>query len=174
MQNIKYSKTLFDLSLQYNCTGIIESQLKSIAYLFNKTSAFRLVLISKRLDKQTKIDVISKALSMFEPLIIEFICMIIKNNLANELINIISRFNRLARMHLDAQNVEIITAHKLSEEEIESLSESICNALKAKPKINVKQNPDMIGGMRLRVGNKIFDNSVSYQINQLKKTLHNM
>ena len=174
MRNIKYAKTLFNLSLQYNCIEVIEGQLKSIACLFNKTSTFRLFLISKRLDKQTKIDVVSKTLSMFEPLIVEFICMIIKNNLANELIDIISRFNRLASMHLDAQNVEIITAHKLSEKEIESLSESICNALKAKPKINVKQNPDMIGGMRLRVGNKIFDNSVSYQINQLKKTLHNM
>ena len=41
-------------------------------------------------------------------------------------------------------------------------------------KINKMLDSKLIGGMKLRIGNKIFDNSISYQINQLKKTLHNM
>ena len=172
--NNKYAKTLFDLCLKHNCLGLIQDQLKSIAYLFNKTSVFRLVLISKKLDNKTKINVVTNALSIFEPLIVEFISIIIKNNLSNELMDIIFRFNRLVRVHPDVQSVDITTAHKLSEEEIQSLSESISRVLNAKPKINIKEDLNMIGGIKLRVGNKIFDNSISYQINQLKKTLHNM
>ena len=94
-QNNKYAKTLLELCLKHGCVGIMQDQLKSIAYLFNKNSAFRLVLISKRLDNKTKINVISNALSVFEPLTIEFISIVIKNNLSNELMDIISRFNRL-------------------------------------------------------------------------------
>ena len=172
--NNKYAKTLLELCLKHGCVGIMQDQLKSIAYLFNKTSAFRLVLISKRLDNKTKINVISNALSVFEPLTIEFISIVIKNNLSNELMDIISRFNRLVGMHSDVQNIDVTTAHKLSEEEIQSLSESIFRVLNTKPKINIKEDSDMIGGIKLRVGNKIFDNSINYQINQLKKTLHNM
>ena len=173
-QNNKYAKTLFDLCLKHNCLGLIQDQLKSIAYLFNKTSAFRLALISKRLDNKTKINVVTKALSIFEPLIVEFISIIIKNNLSNDLIDIISRFNRLTAIHSDVKGVDITTAHKLSEEEIQTLSESISRTLNARPKINVKEDLEIIGGIKLRIGNKIFDNSISYQINQLKKTLHNM
>ena len=92
----------------------------------------------------------------------------------SDLIDIISRFNRLTAMHSDVQGVHITTAHKLSEEEIQTLSESISRTLNARPKINVKEDLEIIGGIKLRVGNKIFDNSISYQINQLKKTLHNM
>ena len=172
--NNKYAKTLLELCLKHGCVGIMQDQLKSIAYLFNKTSAFRLVLISKRLDNKTKINVISNALSVFEPLTIEFISIVIKNNLSNELMDIISRFNRLVGMDSDVQNIDVTTAHKLSEEEIQSLSESIFRVLNTKPKINIKEDSDMIGGIKLRVGNKIFDNSINYQINQLKKTLHNM
>ena len=172
--NNKYAKTLFDLCSKHNCVGMVQNQLRAIAYLFNKTSAFRLVLITKRLDNQTKINVVKNALPMFEPLIIEFISIIIKNNLSNGLIDIISRFNRLASMNSDIKNIDITTANKLSNEELQSLSESISSILNAKPKINIKEDSDMIGGIKLRVGNKIFDNSVSYQINQLKKTLHNM
>tara|TARA_Y100000590_G_scaffold407873_3_gene498541 strand:+ start:5174 stop:5701 length:528 start_codon:yes stop_codon:yes gene_type:complete len=172
--NNKYAKTLFDLSLQYKCTEMVQNQLKSIAHLFNKSSAFRLVLISKRLDIKTKVNVISKTLIKFNPLIIEFISIIINNNLANELLDIIYKFNRLTSSNLQTDNVDVIIAHKLNKDDIDSLSESIYNALNAKPKINVKHDANIIGGMKLRVGNKIFDNSVSYQINQLKKTLHNM
>ena len=167
--NNKYAKTLFDLCLKHNCLGLIQDQLKSIASLFNKASVFRLVLISKKLDNKTKINVVTNALSIFEPLIVEFISIIIKNNLSNELMDIISRFNRLVRVHSDVQSVDITTAHKLSEEEIQSLSESIFIVLNTKPKINIKEDLNMIGGIKLRVGNKIFDNSISYQINQLKK-----
>ena len=48
------------------------------------------------------------------------------------------------------------------------------NTMKEMDYINVKEDLEIIGGIKLRIGNKIFDNSISYQINQLKKTLHNM
>ena len=70
--------------------------------------------------------------------------------------------------------MEITTSEKLTETDLERVSQTICNKLNTIPKINLKIDPDMIGGIKLRVGNKIFDNSVSYQIKQLKKTLHNM
>ena len=62
----------------------------------------------------------------------------------------------------------------LTETNLEYISQTICNKLNSNPKINIKTDPNIIGGIKLRVGNKIFDNSVSYQIKQLKKTLHNM
>ena len=51
--------------------------------------------------------------------------------------DIISRFNRLAAMNSDTQNVDITTAYKLDEEVIKSLTKSIHDALNAKPKINI-------------------------------------
>ena len=70
--------------------------------------------------------------------------------------------------------VDIITATKLSDEEIKSLSIKIDGILNNSPSVNNIEDPSIIGGLKLRVGNNVFDNSVSYQINQLKKTLHNM
>ena len=172
--NHQYAKTLFDLCKKSNSIFIIQKQLQSIVYLFNKTPAFRLVLITKRLDNKSKVEIITNTLSMFEPLTIEFLSIIINNNSVNELLNIISRFNRLVFSYSDIQDVDITTAYKLEIQEIQSLSETICNILNSNPKINIITDPHVIGGMKLRVGNKIFDNSISYQINQLKKTLHNM
>ena len=145
-----------------------------VNYLFNKVPAFRLVLITKRIDNQNKVNILKNALKMFNPLIVEFLSIIVINNQTNNLLNIISRFNRLVNLQSDIKEIDIITANKLDEQEIQALSQTICNKLNSNPKINTLNDPDLIGGIKLRIGNKIFDNSISYQINQLKKNLHNM
>ena len=90
------------------------------------------------------------------------------------LLNIISKFNRLVNLRSDFKEIDIVTATRLDDQDIQNLSKTIHNKLNSNPKINIINDPNIIGGMKLRIGNKIFDNSVSYQINQLKKSLHNM
>ena len=175
MQNNQhYAKTLFELGQKANCISVIQDQLKTFEYLFTKVPAFRLVLITKRLDNQNKINIVKNTLTMFDHLILEFISIIIKNNQINNLLNIILRFNRLVATYENIQEVDIITAGQLDENEIQALSQSICNKLASSSKINIIKDPEIIGGVKLRVGNKIFDNSISHQIKQLKKTLHNL
>ena len=63
MQNSQqYAKTLFELGQKANCVSMLQSQLKSLQYLFNKVPAFRLVLITKRLDSQNKINIVKTLL----------------------------------------------------------------------------------------------------------------
>ena len=106
---------------------------------------------------------------MLDPLTLEFLNIIIENNYSNELLNIISRFNHLSESQLGLNKVDIITATKLSDEEMKSLSIKIDGILNNSPSVNNIEDPSIIGGLKLRVGNNVFDNSVSYQINQLKK-----
>ena len=75
-----YAKTLFDLCSKNNHAAVMKDQLKSIVYLYNKVPAFRLVLITKRINNKDKINIISKALNKFDLLLVEFLSIIIENN----------------------------------------------------------------------------------------------
>ena len=170
----KYAKTLFDICTNANCINSINQELKILANLYNKSSAFRMVLITKRLNNKDKVEIVSKTLKSFNAIIIEFLSIIISNNQSNKILDIISKFNYLVNTHADLKDVEITTANSLNEESISSLIENLKLHLKTKQKIKIKTDQKIIGGIKLRIGNTIFDNSVSYQIKQLKKTLHNM
>ena len=172
--NHKYAKSLFDISVKANTVLAVKKELQLVAYLFKKTSTFRLNIITKKIDLNKKVDIIKNTLTMLSPLTLEFLTIIINNNQSNDLLNIISKFNHISDSHLGINKVDIITATKLGEEELNSLSQKIDGILKNSPSVNNIADPKIIGGIKLRVGNNIFDNSVSYQINQLKKTLHNM
>ena len=172
--NRHYAKTLFELSKNSNCSSLVHGQLKSLEYLFNKVPFFRMILITKRLGNQDKINIVKNSLTMFEPIVVEFLSIIINKNQINHLLNIIQSFYRLDNASSDIKEVEIITANKIDENTQQTLIQSICDKLNTDQKINIINDPSIIGGTQLRVGNKIFDNSISYQINQLKKTLHNL
>ena len=172
--NYKYAKTLFDLSLKANSVSKIKNELKVVAYLYSKVSAFRLVFITKRIDVEKKSNILSNALGKFEPLVVEFILILINNNQTNNLLDIIYRFNNMSNSDSSSKKVEITTANELDNLQLEHIQNAIYSKLGFKPKINKMTDSKLIGGMKLRIGNKVFDNSISYQINQLKKTLHNM
>ena len=172
--NSRYAKTLFDICKKLDCISKVHNDLNFIACLYTKTPEFRLVLITKRLSKQNKIDIMTNSLKQFNPIVVELLSMIILNNQTNALLGIIVKFNRLVNISSDIKKIEIITATSLNEEMLNSLQEVLKMNLKSKLKINTKADPKIIGGIKLRIGNKIFDNSVNYQIRQLEKTLHNM
>ena len=172
--NYKYAKTLFDLSKQTNSVNKIKNELKAVAYLYNKVSAFRLVLITKRINAENKSNIICNALNKFEPLIVEFVLILIKNNQTNNLLDIIMRFNNMCSADSNMNKISVTTANKLNDSQLDNIANIIYSKIGFKPEIDQFTDSELIGGIKLRIGNKIFDNSVSYQINQLKKTLHNM
>ena len=172
--NYKYAKTLFDLSKQTNSVNKIKNELKAVAYLYNKVSAFKLVLITKRINAENKSNIICNALNKFEPLIVEFVLILIKNNQTNNLLDIIMRFNNMCNADSNMNKISVTTASKLNDSQLDNIANIIYSKIGFKPEIDQFTDSELIGGIKLRIGNKIFDNSVSYQINQLKKTLHNM
>ena len=170
----KYAKAIFNISNKAKKITETQKELQLIAYLYKKNSAFRLLFITKKINSNQKTEIINKVLNMLSPLTLEFLKIIINNNQSNELLNVIKKFNHLSESYLGVNKVDIITAAKLSDQELNELSQTLSGVLNNSLSINNITDPNIIGGMKLRVGNNVFDNSVNYQINQLKKTLHNM
>ena len=81
----KYAKVLFDSCAKSKLLNTIQNELSHIEYLFAKVPVFRLVLITKRINNENKVKIISNALKDFNPIVIEFLSAIINNNQSNEL-----------------------------------------------------------------------------------------
>ena len=171
----KYVYSLYNVSKQNQCIGKHKNQLQLIDCLYKKIPIFRLVLISKRINNDNKINIIKHTLkNKCDVVIIELLSIIIKDDLVKELPNIVKRYNNIVSSESDIQSIDVITANDLNEEEKNIISKKILNQFKNNPDINIIKDLNLIGGMKLKVGNKIFDNSISNQLKQLKRALHNM
>jgi len=118
----KYAKALYNSCKDSKSLPTIQKQLYNVEYLFKKVPVFRVILITKRINNEEKQQIIKAALTQFSPIIIEFISIMIKENLSNKLLNIISRFNRLVNMRADLQKIDIITAQKIEKSYLDNIA----------------------------------------------------
>ena len=170
----KYAYTLFELAQKNNSINLVSQQIDILYFLYNKIPLFRMILITKRLKNEQKISVIKNSLLDLNVMLIEFLTLIINGEQINNLLLIINKFKSLTKNHVSTNSVDIITAIELEKSTIDSITKTLFKQLDGKPKINMIVDKNIVGGVKLRFGNKIFDNSITYQINQLKKNLHNI
>ena len=164
----KYSNTLFQLAKQNDLLELVTEQLYYIKSIYKTEPEFRLLFESKRISIDSKTIILKKVLHNFHSLVIEFVLIILTKQSSNDLIVIIDKFLKLSQKYLNDKQVEIITVDKLSEELISELSTKLNCEIKS------SIDESIIGGIKIRKGNQIFDNSISFQINNLKKTLYNL
>ena len=164
----KYSNTLFQLAKQHDLLELVTEQLYCIKFIYKTEPEFRLLFESKRINIDSKTIILKKVLHNFNNLIIEFLLIVLEQKSSKDLIVIIEKFLQLSQKHLNDKQVELITANKLSEELINELSTELNCEIKS------SIDESIIGGIKIRKGNQIFDNSISFQINNLKKTLYNL
>ena len=165
---LTYSNTLFNIANKYDLLNQITSDLGKIKYLYKTESNFRLLFESKRINNETKQNILKSVFTTFNDVVVEFLCIIIEQKHAQYLIQIIDKFIKLSKKAQHAHEIEVITANQLDE--------NLINELSSKLNCTIKTTIDqsMIGGIKLRKGNTIFDNSISFQLNNLKKTLYNV
>ena len=164
----KYSNTLFNIVNQNNLLTKTTLQLKKIKSLYKTEPNFRLLVESKRIATDTKKTILKNVLDVFEDVVVEFLCILIEQKSSKYLIQIIDKFLKLSSIEQNKNELEIIAANQLSDDVIDQISKQL-NCM-----IKVSIDQSIIGGIKLRKGNKIFDNSISFQLNSLKKTLYNV
>ena len=172
---------ILDAGLKENQLKILTSKKNNIfKYICKipgsqKIPAFRLVLISKRIDNDNKINIIKKALSQtIDAVVIELLSILIQEDLIKELPNIIKRYNHITESESTVQSIDVMVAHDLNEDEKNKITQKLLNQFQHNPNINIIRDSQLVGGIKLKIGNKIFDNSISNQLKQLKRALHNM
>ncbi|MCH1505788.1 MAG: F0F1 ATP synthase subunit delta [Verrucomicrobiales bacterium] len=84
-------------------------------------------------------------------------------------LGILTAFQRLIRLDLEKRHAIVESAEKLSDD----LKDGVLNDLKARYGDDVtsefKVAPDLLGGMRVRVGSDIWDGSVKTRLDQLSQ-----
>ena len=164
----KYSHTLFELAKTNNMLETVYSQFNIVKQMYKKESCFRLLFESKRIDENTKHAIVRNIFDKFDKITIEFLCILISHKKIIYMIKIINKFLSLAKKELDKNKLEIITAEPVSDELLNQLFNDL------NYQIETRIDSSLIGGIKIKHKNKIFDNSIVCQLNQLKKTLHNM
>ena len=168
----KYALSLYEIGKNENILDEIQKGVEVVKSLYKSSSTFRYLLLTKKIDEQDKkkilLDTLKDSCSKY---VLELIFIIIDKGDIKSLSGIIDRFFITMNSESGIIPVRVITSTALGNEEMESLIQSIESKLNKKISAKNEVDPNIIGGIKLMVGNKVVDGSISHQLRKIKYTL---
>ncbi len=168
-----YAKALFEVAVEKGDTGDIEKDLDGIKKLLGKNKKFRDILYHPSIIKSDKKDLIDKVIvpECSSKWVKNLLFLLVDKRRERMLDNLPDVFKGVAGKIRGVIPVKIQTAIALNEERLGKLKKNLEKLTKKKVEIETEINKDIIGGMIIRIENKIIDGSITNHLKNLKKNL---
>lgn len=165
----RYAAALFDLADEQKQLDTVADDLRTLAGQVAETSDLERLISSPVLDRVEQgsaMDAIMKA-SGASDLTVKFIGLIALNRRLFALNDMIVAFlAELARRRGEA-TAEVTAARALSDAQIKDLTDSLQSALGGKVTVEHTVDPELIGGMIVKVGSRMVDTTLQTQLTKM-------
>lgn len=100
-----------------------------------------------------------------------YLSLIARKKRAGLLPEIIREFQELLDEKKGVINVDVVSAVNLSEEQVDKLVDKLSASTGKKIRAKLSLDEKLLGGVSVKIGDTIYDGSISYQLLKLKETL---
>jgi len=168
----RYAQALFELAQQHNQLTSVEEDLREVKVVFKENKEVLELLVSPKLSKERKKDLIRELFGQANPLVLNTLLVLIDSKRITETVEVANEFSILSYEAQGIAEAKVFSTRPLSDEERTSISAAFAHKVgKQTLRIENEIDPSLIGGIRLQIGNRIFDSSVSAKLDRLKKQL---
>ena len=166
----RYAKALFEAANEKNSLDQVEQDLQFVVKVMKDTEGFTTFLRHPRVGTDVKKETVATA---FQQEISEvsqnFLYLLIDNHRMEYLEEILYQFIELANEARKVVDVEAITATALEQKDQDSIVQLLNQKLNKTVRLRNKIDPSIIGGMVVRIGDRIYDGSLQAQLQMMKK-----
>jgi len=170
----RYAEALVEIAYTANAIEEIRQQLKEVTDIYESQQELRLLLNNPKVKIDAKKAIVNSIFSKHvRPEILKFLLLLIDNERIKHLSGINDEFIRLADIKQNTLNMTIISAAELDESYITRIKEKyqkIYNA--ARVRANLEIDKSIMGGIMLKIGDKVIDGSVKGRFESLKEMLN--
>jgi F-type H+-transporting ATPase subunit delta len=106
-----------------------------------------------------------------QPLTVKFLGLLAANRRTNALVEITAAFQRLAAARRGLVSAQVTTAVPLSDAQTNALKSALRQAIGKDPEIEARVDPAILGGVKVRVGSRLYDASLKSRLDSLKYAL---
>lgn len=118
-----------------------------------------------------KVEVIRETLSGMNPLVQNLICLLISRDVVGMLPQITEEYHLLMDAHMGRERAEVITAHPMEDQQRERLGHWLSQLLSKEVVLTSREDPEVLGGLVVRVGDRIIDGSTKGRLEAMRKGL---
>ncbi|MDR3512685.1 MAG: F0F1 ATP synthase subunit delta [Caulobacteraceae bacterium] len=169
----RYALALFDLAKDQDLVATVEADLKTLKGFSAESADLRTLIVSPVFSAEDKAKGLAAVADRaeFNPLTKKFLGFIAAQRRASALPAIITSFQALSATYRGVVSAQVTTAIKLTAAQAKGLQAALRQALGKDPEIETRVDPSILGGVKVRVGSRLYDASLKSKLDSLKFAL---
>jgi F-type H+-transporting ATPase subunit delta len=164
-----YARALFEVAVEQDSLDEIREQLDAFADAMNENRQLAAFFFSPYFTGQEKKDGLARVVTDANPALANFLQALIERHRMPAIFRIRTEFIALWEEERKRLPVQITSAVQLDSDTVENLSTRIGEQVDREIEMSTAVDPDILGGVVLRVGNVILDASIKNRLEQLRK-----
>ena len=164
-----YARALFQVAREHGKLDLIREQLGRIAGALAENRELQFFFFSPYFSTEEKQQALTRLVQGADEAVMNFLELLIEKHRMPVIFRIHERFERLWDEENRTLPVEITSAIQLDEATAQDLGAAIGERAGRRVQLATRVDPDIIGGIVVRVGNSILDASIRNRLEQLRR-----
>jgi F-type H+-transporting ATPase subunit delta len=174
-QNIvaeRYALALFQLAKEQNLIQEIQEEVRVVKKVFTENPTFITLLTSPNLSANEKKNVLQSVFSKVSQLVSNTLMLMIDSDRQEDIADVADSFIKQANEENGIADATVYSARPLTADETQAISVSFA-AKVGRRSLNIENivDTDLLGGLKVHIGNRIFDGSLRGKLDRLERTL---
>jgi F-type H+-transporting ATPase subunit delta len=164
-----YARSLFEVARDQGKLDELREQLGQFADALDSNRELAVFFFSPYFSTKEKQEGLARMLDGADETFVNFLELLIENHRMPVIFRTRQQYERMWERENELLPVDITSAIELDAETTEGLGRSIGERAGRKVKLAAHVDPDILGGIVLRVGNSILDASIRNRLEQLRR-----
>jgi ATP synthase F1 delta subunit len=164
-----YARSLFEVAKEQDKLDAIRSQLGEFADAMHADRELQVFFFSPYFSTQEKQDGLDRAVTGADPILINFLKLLIENHRMPVIFRVRRGYDELWEQENRLLPVQITSAVALDAATVSQIGARIAEQTGQRVDLSATVEPDILGGIVVRVGNQVLDASVRNRLEQLRK-----
>jgi F-type H+-transporting ATPase subunit delta len=166
-----YSRSLFDVAVEHDVLDRIHEELDAFADELSENHDLQVFFFSPYFSSQEKKDGIAKLIEDADERFVSFLELVAERHRMPAIFRIRNAFDARWADARKLLPVSVTSAVELDDGLVEEIGERIGEQTGRTVELSSKVDPDVLGGLVLRVGNMVLDASIRNRLEQLRKSV---
>lgn len=169
----RYAVALFELARDARAIDTAEQSLLRVRDAIAASPDFRRLTTSplvSREEARRAVEAVAGPIGV-DSTTRNFLGVLAANRRLGQLPAIVRAFRLLASRHRGETTAEVTSAHPLTEDQVDELRHQLRHRLGRDVNVDLSVDPDLLGGLVVRIGSRMIDSSIRTRLNTLAQAM---
>jgi F-type H+-transporting ATPase subunit delta len=164
-----YARSLFEVAKEGDKLDDIRDQLGAFADALDENRDLSIFFFSPYFSTQEKKDGLTKVVDGADETVVNFLELLIEKHRVPAVFRIRRAYEKLWQEENKLLPVQVTSAIELDKDTLDNIGSAIGDRTGRRIELESKVDPDILGGIVLRVGDRILDASIANRLESLRK-----